>query len=131
MARKKQRNLEDFFLLSLVGIFKESVVIVVNHLSFFTSIAFLLLYPISSVIVLSQALLDRLLVAKISQQIQALGLFSYDDHDAHLTKLIYHKLSETMISYALCLPFLVTFSMWARAAVAHTVASIYAGNRPS
>lgn len=92
MARKKQRNLDDFFLLNIVGIFRESVVIVVNYLSFFTSIAFLFLYPVSAAIILSRALLGRLLVAKISQQIQALGFFSCDDFDTYLAKVIYHRL---------------------------------------
>ena len=111
MAWKKQRNLDDFFLMSLICIIKYSVVIVVNHISFFTSISFLLLYPVSSIIFLSRALLDPLLVAKISQQIHALGLFPCDDHHTHVPKPKYHKLSQTMIYYALCLPFLVTFSL--------------------
>jgi len=52
-------------------------------------------------------------------------------HNHYFTQLFYHKLSETILSYVLCFPFLATFSLWARAAVAHTVADTYASHRPS
>ena len=96
-----------------------------------------MLFPASAAIILSHAFLDRILVAKLALGIQyafgygTAGLIIPGHHNYYTLQLFYHKLSETILSYVLCFPFLATFSLWERAAVALKVADTYAGNRPS
>eukprot|EP01018_Ginkgo_biloba_P024544 Gb_15635 [translate_table: standard] len=130
MGWRKPRDLDNFFVLTALGIVRESARIVLQHLPFFASIAALLISPVSAAIILSHVVLDRLLVAKIAIQVQALG-YASGLSDAHFTKIICHKLSESIASYIVCFPFVITFSLFAKAAVVHTVAYIYAGNKPS
>jgi len=135
--RKALRKLDDFFLLTALGIARESATLFLQHSSSLVCIAVLLLSPTSAAIILSHAFLDRLLVAKLALGLQAAfgygtaGSIIPSNHNHYALQLFYHKLSETILSYVFCFPFLATFSLWARAAVAHTVASTYAGNRPS
>ena len=97
----------------------------------------LLLFPASAAIILTHAFLDRILVAKLALGIQSAfgygttGLIIPGHHNYYTLQLFYHKLSETILSYVLCFPFLATFSLWARATVSLKVADTYAGNRPS
>lgn len=135
--RKVSRKLDDFFLLTALGIVRESATLFLQDSSSLVCIAVLLLYPASAAIILSHAFLDRFLVVKLAVGIQAAlgygtaGLIILSQHSHYTLQLFYHKLSETVLSYVFCFPFLATFSLWARTAVAHTVASTYAGNRPS
>jgi hypothetical protein len=134
---KASRKLDDFFLLTALGIARESATLFLQHSSSLVCIAVLLLSPASAAIILSHGFLDRLLVVKLAIGIQAAfgygtaGLIIRSHHNHYALQLFYHKLSETILSYVFCFPFLATFSLWAKAAVAHTVASNYAGNRPS
>eukprot|EP01018_Ginkgo_biloba_P024545 Gb_05407 [translate_table: standard] len=130
MGRRKTRNLDNFFILGSLGIGNESLRILLQNSSFFASIAVLLISPASAAIILSHMLLDRVLVPKIAVQIQAFG-YASGFSDAHFTKVIHHKLAENIASYIACFPFVVTFSLFAKAAVVHTVAYIYSGNKPS
>ena len=109
--------------------------IILQHSSL-VFVALLMLFPASAAIILSHAFLDRILVAKLALGIQSAfgygttGLIIPGHHNYYTLQLFYHKLSETILSYVLCFPFLATFSLWARSTVALKVADTYAGNRP-
>ncbi|GLJ18409.1 hypothetical protein SUGI_0326130 [Cryptomeria japonica] len=124
--RRKAKDFHDLFILTALGIARESATLVLKRLSFFTSITVFLIIPVSAATIISKAFTDHLPVTQLALQIQALCFtLGYPN-------LIYQKLSETVISYMVCFPFVVTFSLVARAAVAHTVAYLYAGgNSPS
>ncbi|GLJ18402.1 hypothetical protein SUGI_0325990 [Cryptomeria japonica] len=132
MGRRKSRNTHDFFLLDVAGIARESAAIFVQNLSVLTAIAVLLVSPVSAAILVCRALFSHTYIAhKLALRIRDSAHAAGFPNWRH-THLMYHKLSETLISFWFCFPVVITFSLLARAAVAHTVASIYAGgNRPS
>eukprot|EP01018_Ginkgo_biloba_P016884 Gb_29832 [translate_table: standard] len=113
-----------------LGIMRESVRILVLDSSFFIGIALGLIYPLSAAIILSHAFVDHIFVTKLAVRIQAIA-YASNFPDSNVTRMIHLKVSQTIASYIFCLPFIVTFSLLAKASVAHTIAYIYAGSKPS
>ncbi|GLJ18398.1 hypothetical protein SUGI_0325950 [Cryptomeria japonica] len=127
----KARNMDDFFVLNAGGIARESAAIFLQHLPFFVSIAVLLVSPISAALILSRAFLPHsYIVTGFGLQIREF-VNSAGFPNSRYTHLICSKLSQTIICFVLCFPIVVTSSLLARAAVAQTVAWIYAGDKPS
>ncbi|GLJ18401.1 hypothetical protein SUGI_0325980 [Cryptomeria japonica] len=127
MGRRKGRNTHNFYMLNAMGIARESASILVHNFSALTAIAVPLVSPVSAaILVFPHTQTATKFALRIRDSAHAAGLPNWP-----YTHLIYHKLSETLISFLLCFPFFITFSLLARAAVAHTVASIYAGDNRS
>eukprot|EP01018_Ginkgo_biloba_P035351 Gb_24690 [translate_table: standard] len=128
-GRRKPRRINIFFTLGALGIARESARVILQYSNFLIAITALVICPVSAAVILSRPILGGQNIAKFVVRIQVVASAA-GFPETQFTKMIYLKLSETISSYIFCLPFIVTFSLIAKAAVTHTVACIYAGFDP-
>ncbi|KAK3127589.1 hypothetical protein QOZ80_7AG0575400 [Eleusine coracana subsp. coracana] len=92
----------------------------------FTSVLFLLLCPASGCLLLSAAALDTSVVLPLARRL-LVAAASSGLPLTHFVRQLAHHLAATLVSAVVSFPALITLLLAARAAVAYTVAAVYAG----
>jgi hypothetical protein len=92
----------------------------------FTSVLFLLLCPASGCLLLSAAALDGAVVLPLARKL-LVAAASSGLPLTHFVRQLAHHLAATLVSAVVSFPALLTLLLAARAAVAYTVAAVYAG----
>jgi hypothetical protein len=92
----------------------------------FTSVLFLLLCPASGCLLLSAAALDGAVVLPLARKL-LVAAASSGLPLTHFVRQLAHHLAATLVSAVVSFPALLTLLLAARAAVAYTIAAVYAG----
>ena len=112
--------------MNALEILRETVRVLRGDPHAFTSILFLLLCPASGCLLLSAAALDGTVVLPLARRLLVAAAASGLPL-THFVRQLAHHLAATLVSAVVSFPALLTLLLAARAAVAYSVAAVYAG----
>ena len=112
--------------MNALEILRETVRVLRGDPHGFTSILFLLLCPASGCLLLSAAALDGTVVLPLARRLLVAAAASGLPL-THFVRQLAHHLAATLVSAVVSFPALLTLLLAARAAVAYSVAAVYAG----
>ncbi|KAG0458542.1 hypothetical protein HPP92_023699 [Vanilla planifolia] len=113
--------------MNALEILRETIRILRSDPSTFMSILVLLIFPVSAAM-LSNFLISQPVVGAVGRSMLLLAI-SCGLPPARFLKQTCQHLAGTIVSSAICFPFLITFLLLARACIAYSVASNYASKK--